>query len=80
MITDEEAFEMFLDRFLILTKVSGVSFNSVRISGDYGTTRGTIRTRDGSRMPIMLQYVKEGDEWKVINIKLNPPVEKEAGD
>lgn len=72
MITDEESFELFLDRFPILTEVSAVNFNSVRVSGDYGATRGTIHGRDGSTMPIMLQYVKEGDEWKVVNIELNP--------
>ncbi len=77
MVTDEEAFEAFLDRFPILTEVRSVSFNSVSVSGDYGTTRGTIRSRDGSTMPIMLQYVKEGEEWKVINVELNPEVEEE---
>ncbi len=73
-------FETFVSGNPILKDIESYSFSSYNMVNDYGSARGTITAKDGQVSPVMLELVKENDEWKVLNIDLNPPAEVDDDD
>lgn len=70
----EEQFNEFLAAFPVLTKMETVSFSAFEIENNVlATVRGTITGTDGQVAPITMQLVNENDQWRVLNLDLNPP-------
>jgi hypothetical protein len=70
--TDEPAFaqvvaELGLDHF------ASSSWSSRRFQNDTGAVEGTITTREGGKVPLAIQLVKEGGAWKVLGLTSSNP-------
>ncbi|QKG71569.1 hypothetical protein [Erythrobacter mangrovi] len=61
-----------LGRFLHASKLDQVietSWSSRSIQADTGTLEGTATTGTGAKIPLRLEFVKEGGEWRIILLK-----------
>ena len=70
--TSFEKFKAFVEANPKVFKSKSSSFTNRNISGNQGTFRGTITGQDGTVTPIKFTVVKEGENWKVLGIFLNP--------
>lgn len=70
--TSLENFKKFVSAYPSLSKNKNVSFTSKEIENNLGTLKGSLNAEDGSVTPVEYKLVKEGSEWKILNIKLNP--------
>lgn len=50
-------------------KMSDVSWHNRSIENGHGTLEGTLTTTDGAHVPLALQLVKEGGDWKIREIR-----------
>ncbi|MEM1131568.1 MAG: hypothetical protein AAGH53_01375 [Pseudomonadota bacterium] len=53
-----------------LSDVQSVSWSSRNINGDSGSLEGTATTKSGSTIPLTIELVKTGKEWKIYRIDL----------
>lgn len=67
--TDEAGFTAFISRTL-LTEYAAASWSSRSVENRHGQLDGTVRTKDGARIPVTLEFVKEADAWKVLSMKM----------
>jgi len=70
--TTLEAFKKFVDAYPSLKNNKSVSFSSRETNNGLGTLVGTLKSVDNGTTPIEYKLVKENDEWKILNVKLNP--------
>jgi len=75
-VVSRAAFDTFLDTYPVLKNVESHFFSSRHVTGNsFAVIRGTITAEDGQVSPINIELVNENDEWKVLNLDLNPPPE-----
>lgn len=66
--TSEEAFTEFLDR-TALKNYQSASWSSRSIKNNTGTLEGTLTTRNGGKIPLVMDFVKEGKTWKILALR-----------
>jgi hypothetical protein len=66
---DVESFEANVKK-LGLVDYASVSWSNRSVNNGTGTLEGTITTKKGSSVPIFMEFVKEGDVWKVLSVKV----------
>lgn len=59
-------------RAMGLTEWASSSWTSRRFENSVGELEGTITTRTGGRIPLKMQFVKEGGKWKVSHCTTTP--------
>jgi len=70
---DIAAFEEFIKSNPVLYNAESASFSAMGVESDtFGYVRGTVKGTDGQVSPILIDLVNENEEWKVVNINLNP--------
>ncbi|HLB59259.1 MAG TPA: DUF4864 domain-containing protein [Bdellovibrionota bacterium] len=67
-----QAFVDFLKKYPILTTPSHVAFDQRSREGSVATVSGKITATSGESAPVTMTIVKEQDEWRVMNLSLNP--------
>jgi len=67
--TDEDLFVAFISRTL-LPEYAGASWSSRVIENGIGRLDGTVKTKDGARIPVTLEFVKEEGDWKVLSMQM----------
>lgn len=50
----------------------GVSWSQRRIKNGYGKLKGSVLLPGGNRIPMVLLFEKEGDNWRITGIHINP--------
>ncbi len=70
--TSLEAFTEFVKSHPALVNNESANFNERTIENSVGTLHGTLISRDGGVTPIEYKFVKEGDRWKVLSMRLVP--------
>jgi hypothetical protein len=70
--TSLEAFTDFIKAHPALVNNDTANFNERTIENSVGTLHGTLVSRDGGVTPIEYKFVKEGDRWKVLSMRLVP--------
>ncbi len=75
-----EQFEEFVKSNAVLAEIESYSLNSFNMENDYGSARGTITSKSGSVSPVLIELVNENNQWKVLNINLEPPAVVEDDD
>lgn len=66
--TSEEEFAAFL-RESALGEYASASWPTRTIENNRGRLEGTVTTRAGGQIPVELDLVKEGDAWKILNLR-----------
>jgi hypothetical protein len=69
---DEEAFTAELRR-LGLTDAASAAWSSRSINNNVGVLEGEVRTKQGGVIPVTLELVQEGGEWRVQDVKPGQP-------
>ncbi len=64
-------FKKFVQSHDELQTNMSASFPNRELNNNDGFISGTLTMRDGSQTPIMIQFVYENNDWKIINIDLN---------
>lgn len=67
--TTLEDFKSFVESHKALAENVDVSFPSREISNDVGTLEAKLEGKDGSTTNVNYTLVKEGEEWKVLNME-----------
>ncbi len=67
--TSEEIFVSFISRTL-LTDYERASWSSRSIENRAGRLEGAVRTKGGGTIPLTLEFVKEGDAWKILSLEM----------
>ncbi len=67
--TSEGVFVSFISRTL-LTDYVRASWSSRTIEHRTGRLDGTVRTKGGGEIPLTLQFVKEGEAWKILSLEM----------
>jgi hypothetical protein len=70
--TSLDAFQKFVDSYPSLKNNEDVTFSDRETNNDTGILKGTLKSTDGASTPIEIKLVKEGGDWKILNLKLNP--------
>lgn len=70
--TSLEGFTDFIKAHPALVNNDSANFNERTIENSVGTLHGTLVSRDGGVTPIEYKFVKEGDRWKVLSMRLVP--------
>lgn len=70
--TSLEEFKVFVKSYPSLSQNESVSFTTKAIENNLGTLKGSLKAKDGSVTPVEYQLVKEGSDWKILNLRLNP--------
>lgn len=70
--TSLEAFQEFVKAHPALINNDIANFNERTIENSVGTLHGTLVSKDGGVTPIEYKFVKEGDAWKVLSMRLVP--------
>lgn len=65
---DEDSFTAAVKQ-LGLTNYSSVSWQSRKRTNQEGMAEGTVTTKDGGTMPVSIQVVQEGGQWKVVGVR-----------
>jgi hypothetical protein len=70
--TSLEAFQEFIKSHPALSNNESANFNERTIENSVGNLHGTLISKDGGVTPIEYKFVKEGDRWKVLSMRLIP--------
>lgn len=71
-----DSFDVFLDTHTVLKNVDKHFFSYRGVTGnDFAVLRGTITASNGEVSPINIEFVYENNEWRILNLDLNPPPE-----
>jgi hypothetical protein len=71
----KDTFQAFLEQYPILKKEKKTSFTAFNVQNNtQATVGGTMTAADGQISPVSIQLVNENEQWRVLNIDLNPPV------
>ncbi len=70
--TSLEAFTEFVKTHPALLNNASANFNERTIENSVGTLHGTLVSKDNGVTPIEYKFVKEGDAWKVLSMRLIP--------
>ncbi len=70
--TSLEAFQEFIKSHPALLHNDSASFNERTIENNVGTLHGTLVSTEGGVTPIEYKFVKEGERWKVLSMRLVP--------
>lgn len=54
-----------------LDHIKETHWNSANVNGDTGITRGSVELKDGSRMPVTVNIIRESGLWKIHDLKLD---------
>lgn len=68
--TSRDDFQEYVDRFPILRNAASHTLTNRSVENDIGTVSGSLIAGSGALTPIALQLVKEGEAWKIVNLKL----------
>lgn len=67
--TTLEAFKAYVAAHKELSENKDVTFNQRAVKSDgTGTLEGTLTSKDGTTMTVKYSLVKEGNDWKIINM------------
>ena len=70
--TSLEAFMQFVKTHPALSNNESANFNERSIENNVGTLHGTLVSKDGGVTPIEYKFVKEGDNWRILSMRLVP--------
>lgn len=70
--TSLDKFKEFVDSYPSLKNNESSSFSNRKIENDQGTLEGTLKAKDGGVTPIIYHFVKENNDWKILNMQLKP--------
>jgi hypothetical protein len=70
--TTEAQFNEFLVAFPLIGDVKEINLSSVNIENDVANVSGSVTTNDGTVSPVEVVLVKEGGDWKVASLDLQP--------
>ena len=70
--TSLEGFQEFVKAHPALLYNDSASFNERSIENNVGTLHGTLMSKEGGVTPIEYKFVKEGDRWKILSMRLIP--------
>lgn len=62
----------FMEQNPMLSHSEKAAFSYSSVQGSVGLLNGTLTSAAGEVSPIAVQLVLENDEWKVLNLNLNP--------
>lgn len=65
--TSEAEFRNFLET-TSLAEYQSASWSSRSIQNDRGTLEGTVTTKSGGKIPLRMEFVKEGGSWKIYSM------------
>ncbi len=68
--TSLEAFTEFIKSHPALVRNGQARFNERSIDNGIGTLHGTLASTDGGVTPVEYKFVKEGDRWKILSMRL----------
>lgn len=68
--TSLEAFSEFIKSHPALARNMQAHFNERSIENNIGTLHGTLTSADGGVTPVEYKFVKEGDRWKILSMRL----------
>jgi hypothetical protein len=78
--TSFDAFKEFIEQIPALRDNESGSFPSRSMNNDEGVISGTVKSREGSEMPIEYLLIYENKAWKIEGIKINPKQSDLQGD
>jgi hypothetical protein len=58
-----------------LNSYSSSSWPEVRVEADRATLEGTVTTKDGEAVPLVVVLVREKDGWRVLSVAARPEAE-----
>lgn len=70
--TSLEDFKQFVQAYPSLSQNKQASFTSREIENNLGTLKGSLEAKDGAVTPIEYQLIKEGGQWKILSLQLEP--------
>jgi hypothetical protein len=70
--TNYDEFVQFVMDHPELSKNKSIIFGSNNIQGSNATLKGTIKSSDGTEIPVEYRLVKENGKWKVYYFTINP--------
>ncbi len=68
--TSLEQFQAWVDSYPALANNKSSSFNSREIMNNTGHLEGSLVANDGGVTPVVYDFVKENDEWKILMVQL----------
>jgi hypothetical protein len=68
--TSIDRFKAFIDKYPALKNNRESSWSSREISNGNGTLVGTLTANDGTTLPVEYHFVKENNEWRMLNLVL----------
>jgi hypothetical protein len=71
--TSEERFAALVRRWK-LTDYRSSFWTSRKVENNTGSVEGTVTTRDGTIVPLRISCVREGDDWKVTEVRVEAGV------
>lgn len=69
-------FREFLKAYPEFEKSQSIRFIDRSVDGDSGALQAKLTTSDGMEVPLQYSLVKEGEKWKIVNIKLEQKTSK----
>jgi len=69
--TSEEDFTAFLQT-TALVNYQSASWSSRSIKNNTGRLEGTVTTKEGGQVPVEVDLVKEGEQWKILSLRKAP--------
>ncbi len=67
-----EDFEKFVTHYPALKDNTSASFPDRNMHDNLGNLNGTLSLPNGKSIPITIHLIKENDQWKIVEIILNP--------
>ncbi|MCK5707657.1 MAG: DUF4864 domain-containing protein [Candidatus Aureabacteria bacterium] len=70
--TDRAAYENFINaaKAVLTIPLNDYTFNSVNRTNNVLTMQGTAKMSDGNTIGVEYQFIKKGEEWYFLNIKI----------
>ena len=67
--TSLDVFKRFVEQYPALGNNRHVFFNHREISGNTGTIKGTLESKDGIATEVEYRLIRENNEWKILSIR-----------
>jgi hypothetical protein len=67
-----EQYRAFVSQYPFLMRNKSHSFNEREFKDNVGKVRGKLISEDGAVVPVVFNLVKEGGQWRIIGIGINP--------
>lgn len=68
--TSLEEYRQFIEAYPILKNIDAIHVSERLVENNQGAVKGDLSDSTGKRVPILIQLIKEGDNWRILALNL----------